>query len=101
MSLRSNDFSRPAKKATKVAMTSQNLDLLSLSLDRLQPGQSADVVELRTTNPARLDRLSGYGIVPGSRLHLRQLTPAIIFRIEETEISIDREIAREIIVRLV
>ncbi len=72
---------------------------MTVSLDCLKPGQTAQVVELRSTDPARLDRLGGYGIVPGSLLRLEQLRPALIFRVGETEISIDREVASEIIVQ--
>jgi len=70
-----------------------------VSLDRLEPGQTARVVELRSTDAARLERLSAYGLAPGSHLRLEQLRPAVIIRVDETEISVDREIAREILVQ--
>jgi Fe2+ transport system protein FeoA len=74
---------------------------MSLSLDRIGAGQWAEVVELRTADPARLDRLSGYGIVPGSRLRVEQLRPAVIVCIGHTEISVDGEVARQIMVRVI
>lgn len=69
-----------------------------ISLNQLAAGQSAQVIELRSADPARLDRLSAYGLVPGSTVRVEQLQPALIFRIDETEISIDHEVAREIMV---
>lgn len=70
-----------------------------VTLDRLCAGQWAEIVELRSTDPTRLDRLGAYGLVPGSSLRVEQLQPAIIFRVGETEISVDQDVAREIIVR--
>ena len=72
---------------------------MNVTLDRLRAGQSAEVVELRSADRARLERLGAYGLVPGSTVRVEQLRPAIIFRVGETEISIDRDVAREIVVR--
>lgn len=68
-------------------------------LHRLKPGQRAEVVELRSQDPARLDRLGALGLVPGSWITLQQMHPALVFRVGETEISVDREVADEIYVR--
>ena len=65
-------------------------------LNQLKPGQAARVVALRSGDPARLDRLSAYGLVPGSQVSLEQARPTFIFRIGETEIAIDAEVAGEI-----
>jgi DtxR family Mn-dependent transcriptional regulator len=73
---------------------------MSLSLNHLLPGQGATVIELRSADPARLDRLSSYGLVPGSQIYLQQLHPALIFRVGETELSVDAEVARDILVAL-
>ena len=71
----------------------------TVPLHRLKPGQSARVVELRSTDPARLDRLSAFGLAPGSRVQIEQVGPALIFRVGETEISVDQDVASEIIVQ--
>jgi Fe2+ transport system protein FeoA len=67
-----------------------------LPLHHLKPGQSARVIELKSDNPARLDRLSAFGLVPGSMVRLEQIYPALIFRVGETEVSVDKEVASEI-----
>ncbi len=72
-----------------------------MPLHQLKPGQPAQVVELRTNNPGRLDRLSAFGLGPGSVVWVEQISPALIFRLGETEISIDVEVAREIWVRAI
>ena len=71
---------------------------IKLAINNLKPGQTAVVVELLSTDPARLDRLCSYGMAPGSLVRVEQLQPALILRIGETEISIDEAVAREIIV---
>lgn len=40
-----------------------------------------------------LERLSGLGVTPGSRLHLVQKSPSFVLRVEETEVALDAEIA--------
>jgi Fe2+ transport system protein FeoA len=66
-------------------------------LSLLKPGQSARVVELRSSDPVRLDRLGAYGLVPGSELRLEQCRPTLIFSVGETEIAIDNDVAGEIL----
>jgi DtxR family Mn-dependent transcriptional regulator len=71
-----------------------------MTLDCLEPGQRAEVVALSSLDPARLDRLGAFGLVPGSLVRLEQRQPALIFRVGETELSVDRVVAREILVKL-
>jgi len=73
--------------------------MVIVPLHHLKPGQSARVVELRSSDPARLDRLSAFGLAPGSWVQMEQKRPALIFRVGETEISVDQEVASEIIVQ--
>ena len=90
--VKDSGFTRPSPQTRVSAMT--------LRLDQLQPGQTAQVVELRSTDPARLDRLGGYGLAPGSWVRVEQRYPALIFRVGGTELSVDWEVARQIIVQL-
>jgi Fe2+ transport system protein FeoA len=68
-------------------------------LHRLRPGQSARVVELKSTDPARLERLGAFGLAPGSWVRVEQVRPALILRVDGTEISVDEAVAGEILVR--
>ncbi len=72
---------------------------MTVLLSDLKPGQSARVVELRSADPARLDRLGAYGLMPGSLVHLQQLQPTLVLRIGETEIAVDHEVGGEILVQ--
>lgn len=69
-------------------------------LHHLKPGQSACVVEIKSTDPARLDRLSAFGLVPGSWVRVEQVRPALIFRMDGTEISVDEAVAAGIVVQI-
>jgi Fe2+ transport system protein FeoA len=68
----------------------------AIPLHALRPGQLARVVELRSTDASRLDRLAAFGLVPGSTLCLQQLRPALVLCLGETQISVDREVAGEV-----
>lgn len=45
-------------------------------LSALGPGQSAEVVDLRSTDRGQLVKLSPLGLVPGSAIRLQQRSPA-------------------------
>jgi hypothetical protein len=57
------------------------------------------VLELCSRDPARLDRLAAYGLAPGRLVEMPQTRPALIARVGETEIAVDSETAREILVQ--
>jgi Fe2+ transport system protein FeoA len=67
-------------------------------LTELRAGQAAQVVALRSTDPARLERLAAYGLTPGSQVCLAQHQPTIIFHVGGTEVAVDVSVAREIMV---
>jgi Fe2+ transport system protein FeoA len=69
-----------------------------MTLPELPPGQTARVIALRFSDAARLERLSAYGLAPGSVVRLVQLRPTLIVHIGETELALDHEVAQEIVV---
>jgi len=71
---------------------------MSIPLPQLRSGQSACVIEVRSSDPARLDRLGAYGLVPGSLVRLTQRRPTFILRLGETEVAIDDAVAGQIMV---
>lgn len=73
---------------------------MSIPLHRLTPGQSARVVELRSSNPMRLDRLGAFGLSVGSAVTLQQAFPVLVFRVGETEVAVDTDVAGEIWVQV-
>jgi len=68
------------------------------SVADLVRGQTATVMCLGTGTTDRHNNLAVFGVVPGARLALVQQRPACVIRIGETELALDPEIAREILV---
>ena len=65
---------------------------------RARPVQSCIVVAIETRSASRLDRLSTLGVTPGIPVTLEQRRPAFVLRVGFTELSIEREVADEILV---
>lgn len=63
----------------------------------LAPGETSEVVSLGE-EASRRKTLSAFGLVPGSEITVIQQRPACVVRVGETELALDREIAREILV---
>jgi len=72
---------------------------LVVPLSDLQIGEKAKIVFIASKYHARLDRLSSLGIIPGSVIHLHQRQPTYVIRIGETELAIDKDLAKEIFVK--
>ncbi len=71
----------------------------AIPLGELPDGGRGEVLELRSTSAARLDRLGALGLLPGSWVTVLQHHPALVVRVGESEISFDHEVAAEILVR--
>ncbi len=67
----------------------------ALSVDRLRTGQTASVLSLSGSR----NKLAVFGLVPGTEITLLQRRPACVVQVGETELALDREIARRILVR--
>ena len=68
-------------------------------LTTMRVGSQARIEFLKPSFHQRFDRLAAFGINPGSEITLHQTCPAFVVRIGETELAIDKEIAKEIFVR--
>ncbi len=85
----------------KAAKPTRNNHLPAIrNLTDLLPGQSAEVVEIASADAGRLLTLSALGIAPGSVIRLQQRSPACIVWVGETQLSLDAEVAREILLRV-
>ena len=69
------------------------------SLTDLKIGEDAKIVFISSKYHARLDRLSSLGIIPGGVLRLHQKQPTYVIRIGETELALDKDLAKEIFVK--
>jgi Fe2+ transport system protein FeoA len=57
------------------------------------------VLEVRADNRGRADRLLGLGVTPGAHVIVLQTFPGIVFLCDQTELAIERGVAKSIIVR--
>lgn len=72
---------------------------LIVPLAQLALGEEATVAFVHTSRHAYLQRLHAFGLAPGTKLRLRQTTPALVIRMGETELALDTHAGREIFVR--
>jgi len=68
------------------------------SVRDLRRGERARVVCLGGGTPVKQNTLSVFGLVPGAEVELVQQYPSCVVRVGETELALDTEIARGILV---
>ena len=73
----------------------------TLDLTQLDAGETVEFVGIAGPNESRRHTLSVYGLVPGALFTLQQKRPAYVVRIGETELALESDIAREILVKRV
>ena len=69
-------------------------------LSSLRPGETGIIVQVASTSPERVVKLSSLGVMPGVRVTLVQRNPAVVLQIAETSIALDGEVADDILVHL-
>ena len=69
-----------------------------VNLTSLAPGERGRIAYTRPKHPARLHRLTAFGLTPGTVLTLHQRSPAFCIRYEETELALERDVAEDIFV---
>lgn len=67
-------------------------------LSTMQPGQSGKVVAINSDNHARIERLHVLGLVTDATVTLEQKRPTYVLKVGFTELSIDHDIATNIMV---
>ncbi len=67
-----------------------------LSLDRLRSGESGRILYVETKDHDRLDKLTSFGMLPGTMVRVHQRQPSLVIIMGETQLALDREIARNI-----
>jgi len=60
----------------------------------------ARVAHLRTGDHERIHQLLSMGLAPGVSLRLHQRSPVLVVEIEQTELALDRDVARDVFVWL-
>jgi DtxR family Mn-dependent transcriptional regulator len=69
-------------------------------LSSLDVGVTGVVARVLRDHAGRADRLAALGVTPGAHVRVLQTFPGIVFQCDETEIAVERRVARAILVDL-
>lgn len=87
---------KPIPEGDCCRQAQEELRAIVVSCDQLQIGESARVAYFSTREHSRLLKLSALGISPGASIKLIQKWPAFVVQCEETEVALEREVAKNI-----
>jgi len=79
--------------------SAQELAPLLTPLAKLELGAEARVAYLSLPEASLLHRLLSLGLVPGTRVRLRQNSPACIVQVGENLVALEKELAEAVVVR--
>jgi DtxR family Mn-dependent transcriptional regulator len=66
----------------------------------LPAGTHGVIVEVCARHNQPVDRLLALGVLPGASITVMQTFPGVVFRCDQTELAVERAVARSIIVRV-
>ncbi len=89
----------PAGECCKKAK--EEVESIIVSLDKLSPGEKGKVAYITTLEHPQLHKFLSLGIIPGKIIHLHQTHPAYVIKVEETQIALEENLAKNIYVRRV
>jgi DtxR family transcriptional regulator, Mn-dependent transcriptional regulator len=69
-------------------------------LASLAPGASGRVVRVARDLTGRAERLAALGVSPGAAIRVLQTFPGIVFECDQTEMAVERAVARTIFVEV-
>ena len=94
-----DDSCRIFTSLPKKGYDSDMLKREQLPLTGLNANQTGTIVDLDTSDPKKLQKLMVMGALPGATIELIQKFPSYVFRIDNTQVAVDAEIAGNILVR--
>ena len=69
-------------------------------LSALAPGARGTIVRIARDLTSRAERLAALGVTPGAQVSVLQTFPGIVFECDQTELAVERLVARAIWVEL-
>lgn len=75
------------------------IESIVIPLTKLKIGETGKIVYVLTKEHPQLHRLMSFGIVPGARIKLHQIKPAVIIQVEETQVALEEDIAKEVYIK--
>lgn len=80
-----------------------NLEIINKivsSLSELKKGQFGKIAYILTQNHKKLQKLMALGVLPGKPIKLIQNFPSYVFQIQHTQIVIDKDMAKDIYIKM-
>ena len=71
-----------------------------IPLASLRPGTSGRIVHVARDLTGRAERLAVLGVTPGATIRVLQTFPGIVFECDQTEMAVEREVARAILIEV-
>ncbi len=75
-----------------------SIESATRNIIQLKIGQKARVAYINTRSNSRMHQLTQLGIQPGVELWIHQKYPVLVIRINHTQIALDEEVAKDILV---
>jgi DtxR family Mn-dependent transcriptional regulator len=69
-------------------------------LSAIRPGARGTIVRVARDLTQRAERLAALGVTPGAEVRVLQTFPGIVFECDQTELAIERLVARAIWIEL-
>jgi DtxR family Mn-dependent transcriptional regulator len=92
---------KPIPRGECCAKFKKEMKPLVIPLEELGLGEEGRIVFIAPRSHQRLDRLSTFGIVPGSIIRMHQKNPSYVLQIGETTLALDREIVKDVYLKRV
>lgn len=70
------------------------------ALAHLKPGAAGRIVRITRDLTGRAERLAALGVTAGASIRVLQTFPGIVFECDQTELAVERAVARAIFVRV-
>ena len=80
--------------------SNEKIEPLVSRLSDFELGKHGKIAFITPSFHKRFDRLTALGLIVGNEIMVHQRQPSFVVRIGETELALDKEIAREIYVRI-
>jgi Fe2+ transport system protein FeoA len=71
---------------------------MSQPLSKLAAGSRGRVLRITRDLTSRADRLAALGVCAGAEIHVLQTFPGIVFECDQTELAVERAVARSILI---
>lgn len=95
---RSCPHGKPIPRGPCCMRAETRVETAVVPLSELRPGTGGRITYIMTTNHQRLDRLTALGLFPGRVVRVHQSEPLFVIFLGETQLAVEKEIAREIYV---